>query len=421
MDSNRLNFTAAALKALPLPPAGTRTTYHDTKEPGLQLRVGPTGKKTFSVFKRTRHGNPERITLGAFPDLTVEQARTKALQIRNAIASGDNPAQALREKRNELTFGEAFEWYIEHHAVPEGLKTVDEMRGNFERYLGAIPDVPRKKHGQVRMKSPGAVNWQNKKLSTIKPAHVVQLKAALAKEAGNAAANHALKLVRVVYNKLIDWKLYAGPNPADNIPTLKIKSRERFLQKEELPRLFEALAQTDNLAIRDYVLLSILTGARKSNMLAMRWDEINFDRREWRIPDTKNGDAVIVQLPVEAVEILTKRRDNESEWVFPGKGKSGHMQSPKKGVKAILDQAGISDLRIHDLRRTLGSWQAITGASLAIIGKSLGHKSVAATLIYARLSADPVRESVERATAAMLTAAGKIKGEEVVPLKPNRR
>jgi integrase len=69
-----------------------------------------------------------------------------------------------------------------------------------------------------------------------------------------------------------------------------------------------------------------------------------------------------------------------------------------------MDRAGIVGLRIHDLRRTLGSWQAITGASLAIIGKSLGHKSVDATLIYARLSADPVRESVERATAAMIAA-----------------
>jgi integrase len=81
------------------------------------------------------------------------------------------------------------------------------------------------------------------------------------------------------------------------------------------------------------------------------------------------------------------------------------MVSPKKGVSTILKAAKIEKLTIHDLRRTLGSWQAITGASLPIIGKSLGHKSIAATQIYARLSADPVRESVQRATGAIFEAA----------------
>lgn len=159
-------------------------------------------------------------------------------------------------------------------------------------------------------------------------------------------------------------------------------------------------------------MLSILTGARKSNVTAMRWADIDFDRREWRIPDTKNGDPLIVQLPEVAMDVLTQRRDNGSPWVFPSTGKSGHLESPKKGVQAILEKAGITGLRIHDLRRTLGSWQAITGASLAIIGKSLGHKSVDATLIYARLSADPVRDSVERATNAIMAAAASVQNHE---------
>jgi integrase len=412
MTSTRINFTVAALKALPPAPPGKRVTYHDLRLPGFQLRIGPTGKIQFSVFKRTKNGGPVRITLGNFPVMSIEQGRTQAFQILNAVAQGLNPAESLREQREEMTLSEAFDWYIDHHAIPQGLKTIDDMRGNFERYLGALPDAPTKKHGRQRAKSAGSVNWHNKKLSAIKPAQVAQLRAALAKESGKAAANHALKLLRAIYAQACKAKLFKGENPAAGLGTLKIESRDRFLQKDELPRLFKALAETTDTQLRDYVLLSILTGARKSNVLSMAWADIDFDRRVWRIPDTKNGSPVLVQLPEVAMATLQQRRDNDSVWVFPGRGKSGHMESPKKGVKSLMDRAGITNLRIHDLRRTLGSWQAITGASLAIIGKSLGHKSVDATLIYARLSADPVRDSVEKATSAILAAATAVHNHE---------
>lgn len=408
MPANRFNFTKASIEALPLPNAGERATYHDQHTAGLQLRVTSSGKKTFSLYKRAKGGKPERVTIGSFDDgVTVEQARTKALKLKSAMSDGVSPTLALRAARAELTFGEAFEMYIRDHATPNGLKSIDRMRGDFERYLGAMPKVAKKKHGKERAKSPGSVNWQDRKLSTISQRDIKDLRASLAKECGSAAANHALKLVRVVFNKVCEWGEFKGANPALNPGLLKIASKDRFLQKQELPPLFEALAKTTNTNIRDFILLSILTGARRSNVLSMRWSDINMDRTEWRIPDTKNGEPVIVQLSREAVETLQSRAIQKptSEWVFPGAGKTGHMVSPKKGVGTILKAAKIEKLTIHDLRRTLGSWQAITGASLPIIGKSLGHKSIAATQIYARLSADPVRESVQRATGAIFEAA----------------
>lgn len=75
---------------------------------------------------------------------------------------------------------------------------------------------------------------------------------------------------------------------------------------------------------------------------------------------------------------------------------------PKRAWAAIRQRAGIPDVRIHDLRRTLGSWMAVAGTSLQVIGKSLGHRDLKSTEVYARLSVDPVREAVEKATAAML-------------------
>lgn len=114
----------------------------------------------------------------------------------------------------------------------------------------------------------------------------------------------------------------------------------------------------------------------------------------WTIPKTKNGEAHTIPLVSQALEILKIRIQNKkNEWVFASHSKSGHFSDPKKTWKRTLERAGISDLRIHDLRRSLGSWQASTGASLVIIGKTLAHRNVGTTSIYARLNIDPVRDA----------------------------
>jgi integrase len=176
-----------------------------------------------------------------------------------------------------------------------------------------------------------------------------------------------------------------------------------------LPRFFQSLAEESNETIRDFLLVALLTGARRSNVQEMRWKEINWQRATWTIPaeQAKADEELNVVLTPIVMRILeTRHASSKSEFAFPGKGKSHHLVEPKTAWKRILKRAGLSDLRLHDLRRTLGSWQAATGASLPIIGKSLGHSSIEATKVYARLNLDPVRESVERATQAMLTAGG---------------
>src|SRR5258706_5073249 len=119
--------------------------------------------------------------------------------------------------------------------------------------------------------------------------------------------------------------------------------------------------------------------------------------------------------------MLKDRAPKDDGFVFPAPSKTGYATPPKKRWRALLERAKVSDFRIHDLRRSLGSWQAISGASLAIIGKSLGHKSSDATMIYARLHLDPVRASLNTATTAMLEAAGvKKRTGEVVPMRKKR-
>jgi integrase len=394
--AKKFNFTKAEIDSLPLPERGKRDTYQDTKISGLQLRISHTGVKTFSVFKRIKCGDPERVTLGRYPEMTIDQARRKAMEINLAISEGHNPSEMRREARAEATFGELFHDYIERHSKLHK-KTWEEDQEKFRNHIE---------------KSIGF-----KKLSAIDRSDIALIHNNITKNGSPYAANRVLALLSSVFG----WSISAGlwdKNPTIGIKRNKEKSRDRFIQGDELPRFFKALSEYPSDTIRDYVLISLLTGARRGNVLAMRWRDISFDRHEWRIEETKNGTSQVVVLSPEAMEVLQNRKMRSNcEFVFPGSGKSGHLQEPKKGWKKILEMASIENLRIHDLRRTLGSWQAKTGASLTIIGKSLNHKNQSTTAIYARVDLDPVRDSVNTATSAMLTAAGLKDAAEVIKMK----
>ncbi len=391
--TTKFNFTKAVIEALPIPEAGKRAEYWDAKQLGLQIRITATGAKSFYVKRRIKGGQPERILLGRCDALTIEQARNKAAEISADIAAGKNPAEVKRGDKAEMTLHDLFQEYMDRRASFN--KRPDKPKANYRLYLS---------------------HWGKRKISTIKHEEVDRLHKKLGRDNGRVTANIALKLLHVMFNKAInEWRIWQGDNPAHGIEKFSEQSRDRFLQSDELPRFFQAVADEENETIRDYVLLSLLTGARRANVLSMQWADINFERAEWRIKETKNGTPQTVTLSPEAMEVLRNRMPSEATtFVFPGTGMHGHLVEPKKGWQRILKRSGIDDLRIHDLRRTLGSWQAKQGASLAIIGKSLNHKNQATTAIYARLDLDPVRDSVNSATSAMMAAAGLKKGAEVL-------
>ena len=402
MADNKINFTKAALDSLPMPAEGQRGTYHDIKTNGLQLRVTHAGVKTFSLFRRVKNGSPERVTLGRYQDTTVEQARKEATRLNGLLAQGINPNTDARALKTETTLQELLDDFLTHRRNKHGAflseKTKRSYRYDFGLYLG---------------------KWGKRQLSQFKDTDFGKLHTEIGKE-HPTTANRVIALASSLFGYATEKKLFIGANPAHGIKKYPETKRDRFLQSDELPIFFKALAEEPNDTLRDYFLLSLLTGARRSNVQEMQWKQIHFDRGEWTIPVTKNGEPQTVHLGAEAVEILKARQDNGSVWVFPGTGVTGHLIEPKRAWARLLERAGIDNLRIHDLRRTLGSWQAKTGASMVIIGKSLNHKSSSTTAIYARLDLDPVRESVDRATGAMLAAAGIKPAGEVVDIKAKR-
>lgn len=212
------------------------------------------------------------------------------------------------------------------------------------------------------------------------------------------------------------------------VDTFKSKARERFVQPgDEYLRLEAAINAEPNKTIRDFFWMLLFTACRRSNVLAMSWEQIDFDLALWRIPVTKNGDSQTVALTPSALEILRRRAEDawrHEKWVFPSdrKGRStgvlGHLVSPRKAWLRILDRAEITDLRIHDLRRTAGSYMAIQGVSSTIIGKALGHRSPQATATYARLTHEPVRNAMEAAQSALGDPSKLLKDKaQILPLK----
>lgn len=428
--SKKFNFTKALIDALPIPEKGKRAYYRDEKEAGLIIDVRPSGSKAFYLYKKIE-GKPERVLLGAYPDIKIPEARKVCAIKKGEIAHGRNPQEEKRKVRQEITFGEFFDEYMERYSKPHKKSWKYDVR-EVNKYLS---------------------HWLKRKFSSIKKHEVQKLHEDIGRNNGLYQANRILERVRSIYSKAIEWG-WEGANPATGVKKFKEKSRDRFIQPNEMPLLFHALDIEENTTARDYILISLMTGARKSNVLAMRWEQVNWDQNTWRIPETKNGEPITIPLIGQAINLLDKRRkQTNSVWVFESDRTDSHLADPKKtwgrvrqratlelwkqtplfselvhGVetklsgtdnygftisklfKSILKEAvlrdielptGLTDLRLHDIRRTLGSYQAITGASLPIIGKTLGHKSHQSTAVYARLNDDPVRESINKATDAM--------------------
>ena len=384
MAKQKMRFTKPIIANLPLPEKGERYEVDDTGEKHLLVRVSSTGRKVFQVY-RWFEGRPVRVKIGEVPERSIENARKKARSIKADMDAGINPNDVNRAKLEEMTFAKLFEIYLERHAKLKKRSWKEDKR-QYKKHLGKLA---------------------NKRLSTITRKHIATIHSRIGRK-HKTAANRVLALVSSVYGRAIEFGLWEELNPCRGIKKFPERSRDRFLKADEMPRFFDALLIEPNTTIRDFFLVSLLTGARKSNVLSMRWRDIDLDEATWKIQVTKNSRPQTVPLGNEVFSILAERRKQTSSFfVFPGHGKTGHLVEPKAGWKRILKRAGLENLRIHDLRRTLGSWQAMTGASLPIIGKSLNHKSPATTAIYARLDLDPVRESMRKATAAILDAGFK--------------
>ena len=372
-------LTKQVIDEIPFPSAG-QVFVRDVELPGFALRVTK-GQNSFILEKRIR-GRMRRLTLGPYGPLTVDQARKLAAMHVGAIAQGADPAQVRKDRLHEPTFGDLTAQYLERHAPRK--RSARDDRAMLTTHLAV---------------------FRTRKLTDLNRNDVARLHA----QVGGTApyrANRLVALLRKMFNLARDWGLYAGENPATRIQMFREESRDRFVQPEELPRLFHAIAEEGDPSVRAVLLTALLTGARRTEVLTMQWNEVSLTKAEWRIPHTKAGRPHLLPLPHALVATLRSLpRADGNPYVFPGQNGTGHLQNMKRAWDRIRLDAGIQDVRFHDLRRTVGSWLAGSGESLHLIGKVLNHRDVSTTAIYARLNLDPVRQALERNATKMLEAA----------------
>jgi len=366
-----------------------RCYLYDTKQDGLRLQITPTGTKSFQfqIWDKKRQ-KPVTLTLGKYPSISIKHAREKALNKMAAVNSGEDVEDSLRIMKNEAVFSDIFFQWLKVYAQPHKKSWKEDER----QYLLYIKQPLDKKK----------ISWFIR--DKIRKWHSDITKMPKQRGSGTISgttANRALTLLNTVFNHMLP----DTPNPCKGIKKFKEQSRDRFLQPDELKRFFEVLNLSDTSdTLRSYILLSLFTGARRSNIMAMKWSCIDLKQKLWIIPssETKNSEPLPVPLVDQAIKILKKKKQSaDSIFVFPGIGKTGHLVEPKKAWGTLIKKAKLQDIRLHDLRRTLGSYQTIGGTSMTIVGKTLGHKSTQATQVYARLNLDPVRHSMEQAVNLM--------------------
>ncbi len=370
-------MTKRRLDDAPFPTAG-QTFIRDDELLGFALRITP-GSKSFILEKRI-HGRVRRFTIGPYGPLTVDQARKEAQGLIADIARGLDPTGIRQAQRDEFTFGMLADLYLERHGPRK--RSISNDRSMLKTNLAA---------------------WRLRKLSSITRADVGKIHLQVGQRA-RYAANRTIALVRRMFNLARTWGVFEGDNPARGIELFKEEKRDRFVKPDELPGLHRAIEQEPNQYASAAFLVLLLTGARRGEVLAMQWADLDLKAASWRIPETKAGRPHTLPLARPVLKLLGRLpRKSGSPFVFPGRKPGAHLVNVSKAWRRIRTVAKLQDVRIHDLRRTVGSWLVAGGESLTLIGKALNHSQLSTTAIYARLQLDPVRVALESNAQRMLT------------------
>ena len=388
-------LTDRTVKGLPSPAAGNHVIFDDLIK-GFGVRITAAGAKAFVLkYRRRSDGLRRLLTIGTLPDWTVLAAREEAKRLKREIDGGADPIGEQRTEREAPTVNDLCDRYAEEQLPKRRPSTQREYASILRRHIRPA--------------------FGKRKVATLAFADIDDLHRRVTKSAGPYRGNRVVAMMSKLCSLAVQWHWLAD-NPCKGIERNTEAKRKRYLSGAELERLSAALAEHDDPDAADVFRLLLLTGARRGEVLAARWADIDLDTGIWTKPGatTKQKTDHVVPLSVPARQLLADRLPADSGFVFPGRNGQGHRIEVKGNWRRICRAASIHGLRIHDLRHSYASALASAGVGLHVIGGLLGHTQPSTTHRYAHLFDDPLRAATERAGAIL---SGKRKpAAKIVPL-----
>lgn len=360
-----------------------QVTKWDQVVPGLGVRVNTSGASVY-VLKYRFNKKQRLVTLCSTKLITWDEARNIAIQVKFLLKQDTDPLPKLAEllpgprkvDSVSMRFDKFAELYLERHARAHNKTWRDDER-RINKYL--LPKLG-KKH-----------------LHEITKADISELHYEIGQTA-RYQANRVKELLHSMFARAADWSFAPTTlaNPASGIKGFREKPRSKYLTKEQLEILAPAINAVKSPVKRNLFWLLLLTGCRLNELQKLEWSAVDLKRREFTAYDTKN-DSDLVQPMTEAIYQLfqeIKDLNLSNQWVFFSERTGGHYKKLQSTWYGILKRSGL-ELRVHDLRRTNGSWLAQDGYSLHLISKVLNQTSAHVTARYAQHEKSDVLKALQ--------------------------
>lgn len=363
-----IRITKTVVDRLNAPAAGQIFT-RDVELKGFAVRITSSGAKSFILEKRI-DGKVKRLTLGRYPELTVEQARKEAHKFLGHIATGRNPSA---EKKHNALQGTA-------------------LQQAFDDFVSARKSLkPRTLYDYQRLMKVAFPDWQNKALVDISKEMVAKRHTKIGSEHGEAYANLSMRFLRALLNFSIaqyeDGKGNAilRENPVVRLTQTRawyrVDRRQTVIKPHQLAPWYQGVmllkhdkTSPQSALVADYLLFLLFTGLRRQEAATLKWSDIDLQGRSFTIRDTKNREPLTLPLTDFIFSLLESRKAAaDSEYVFAGTGKAGYLIEPRHQVQKVREVSGIS-FTLHDLRRTFITSAESIDISAYALKRLVNHK-----------------------------------------------